>query len=78
MHDPVAAVGRIYPVTTQAWGGLDCHGMWTLDLHSERPFHPERLIEFAEELAAERVCGRGCFWLVSRPDMVCSWETAGG
>lgn len=77
-HDPVSAVERVHPVTTQAWGGPQCHGTWTLELSSERPFHPERFTEFAEELAAEGACGRGCFWLVSRPDTVCSWETAGG
>ncbi|MGV9189387.1 GTP-binding protein [Arcanobacterium canis] len=77
-HDPVNAVERVHPVTTQAWGGPQCYGTWTLELSSEQPFHPERFTEFAEELAAEGACGRGCFWLISRPNTVCSWETAGG
>ncbi|MFC5369245.1 GTP-binding protein [Arcanobacterium bovis] len=77
-HDPADGVDRIHPATTQAWGGPDSHGTWTLDLYSENPFHPERLRDMVADLAGENVCARGCFWLPSRPDRICSWEAIGG
>lgn len=77
-HDPATNIDHIHPATTQAWGGPDSHGTWTLDLYSEKPFHPERLRSMVAELAGEDVCARGCFWLPSRPDRICSWEVIGG
>lgn len=76
-HDTDDAIGRVHPVTTQAWGGPTDHGVWTLDLHSERPFHPERLAQWAKELSAANICARGCFWLPSRPRHICTWEANG-
>ncbi|QWW20395.1 cobalamin biosynthesis protein CobW [Schaalia sp. 19OD2882] len=77
-HDVERAIERVHPASTSAWGGPTTHGVWTLDLHSERPFHPERLLEFATDLAAGGTCARGCFWLPSRPDTICTWEVNGG
>lgn len=77
-HDLHAALERIHPATVQAWGGPDGHGTWTLDLTSERAFHPERLFDFAESLGSHGVCARGCFWLASRPSTICSWDALGG
>lgn len=77
-HDPDLAISRIHPASTEAWGGPSEHGVWTLDLHSERPFHPERLRESAADLAPAGVCARGCFWLPSRPTMIGTWEVSGG
>ena len=78
LHDPDAAIERIHPASTQAWGGPTGHGVWTLDLHSDRPFHPERPSRFVTELAAAHTFARGCFWLPSRPHTVCTWEATGG
>lgn len=77
-HDSDAAIARIHPALTAAWGGPTTHGVWTLDLHSDRPFHPLRLAERAGELGAEGTCARGCFWLPSRSTTVCTWEVNGG
>ncbi|MDC4232895.1 GTP-binding protein [Actinomyces sp. B33] len=77
-HDPDQAIARIHPAMTEAWGGPADHGVWTLDLHSERPLHPRRLRDEAASLAPEGVCARGCFWLPSRPTMIGTWEVAGG
>ncbi|WP_243118434.1 GTP-binding protein [Actinomyces wuliandei] len=77
-HDAQAAVSRIHPATTQAWGGPDDHGVWTLDLFATLPFHPGRLREMVADLAGRGLCARGCFWLPSRPGRVCAWEVAGG
>ncbi|MCI1662456.1 MAG: GTP-binding protein [Actinomyces sp.] len=76
-HDPEAAVRRVHPASTAAWGGPTAHGVWTLDLRSDRPFHPGRLAERVTELAADGTLARGCFWLPTRPDTVCTWEVNG-
>ncbi len=77
-HDPDRAITRVHPASTEAWGGPSDHGVWTLDLHSERPFHPGRLAASAADLAPEGVCARGCFWIPSRPTMIGTWEVSGG
>lgn len=51
---------------------------WVLELHSDRPFHPERLLENIERLGSGRLRSRGVFWLPNRPDTVCLWDGAGG
>ncbi|MBE6480792.1 MAG: cobalamin biosynthesis protein CobW [Actinomyces ruminicola] len=77
-HDADSALARVHPATTRAWGGPDDHGVRTLDLSSELPFHPVRLREFVADLAGNGLLARGCFWLPSRPGRVCTWEVAGG
>ena len=77
-HDAGAAVARVHPATTRAWGGPADHGVWTLDLSASLPFHPGRLRELVADLAGRGLCARGCFWLPSRPGRVCAWEVAGG
>ena len=52
--------------------------VWTLDFHSERPFHPDRLQGNIERLGRGMRRSRGCFWLPSRPSQVCQWDGAGG
>jgi G3E family GTPase len=51
---------------------------WTLELHTPRPLHPERLLERIEELGAGRLRARGVFWVPNRPDSACLWDGAGG
>ncbi|WP_136193780.1 MULTISPECIES: GTP-binding protein [Actinomyces] len=77
-HDVDSALARVHPATTRAWGGPDEHGVRTLDLSSDLPFHPGRLREFVADLAGNGLLARGCFWLPSRPGRVCTWEVAGG
>lgn len=50
----------------------------TLDLRSEQPFNPVRLLDHLEELAAGPFRTRGCFWLPTRPGLALLWEGAGG
>ncbi|WP_029067951.1 GTP-binding protein [Jonesia quinghaiensis] len=52
--------------------------VWTLDLNSTMPFHPERLLEHIERLGGHNFRARGCFWLPTRPEYVCAWDGAGG
>lgn len=62
----------------EPYGGPVEHGTWTLDLSSERPFHPDRLLENIEQLGSGRLRGRGHFWVPDRPDSICQWDGAGG
>lgn len=59
-------------------GALGEHGVWTVDLSSWRPLHPQRLLERIEALGAGRLRGRGAFWLPTRPGVACAWDGAGG
>lgn len=52
--------------------------VWRVDLRSDRPFHPERLLEDIGRLGSGRHRSRGCFWLPTRPGRVCAWDGAGG
>lgn len=53
-------------------------GVWSLELHSVRPFHPERLFEAIEVLGSTDLCSRGRFALPGRPGAVHCWDGAGG
>lgn len=52
--------------------------VWTMELRSDRPFHPDRLLENIEILGGGPRRSRGCFWLPTRSSAVCAWEGAGG
>lgn len=78
--DHLGAHRRVDPQTISSARGerTGAHGTWTLDLASERPFHPERLMEHIERLGGGRLRGHGRFWLPTRPGSVCQWDGAGG
>lgn len=52
--------------------------VWTVELVSDRPFHPDRLRERIELIGGGPRRSRGCFWLPSRPQTACAWDGAGG
>ncbi|MDP3967472.1 MAG: GTP-binding protein [Nocardioides sp.] len=52
--------------------------VWVAELRSERPLHPERLLDHIEVLGGGPRRSRGCFWLPTRPADVGVWEGAGG
>lgn len=83
---PLVAGAHRHDVT-EAWvdvvrrDELPLHGspyVWTLDLRSDRPFHPGRLLESIERIGGGPRRSRGSFWLPSRPADVCVWDGAGG
>lgn len=51
---------------------------WVLDVHSDRPLHPDRLQQFVHLLGGGPHRSRGCFWLPTRPHQICVWDGAGG
>lgn len=59
-------------------GLVEAGGAWTVELRSDRPFHPERLMANLEGLGGGARRSRGCFWLPTRHDQVCEWDGAGG
>lgn len=77
-HDTSAAERRLDPMHTRATAGPTDHGVWSLELSSERPFHPERLVDQVERLGAGRLHSRGTFWVANRPLSACIWHGAGG
>ena len=77
-HDHAAGLRRRDARCVEPYGGPTAHGTWTLDLHSVRPLHPQRLLENIEELGGGRLRGRGRFWVPDRPESICQWDGAGG
>lgn len=52
--------------------------VWMLDLRSELPMHPDRLLGGIESIGGGPRRSRGCFWLPTRPTSVNAWDGAGG
>lgn len=80
-NDPVTlGPGRGFAEAATAPDGarVAASGAWSIELRSDRPFHPDRLMERIRDLAGERTFSRGRFWLPNRPDAVCGWEATGG
>jgi G3E family GTPase len=63
---------------TSASAATNTDRVWTLDLSTWRPLHPDRLHEGIEALGAGPIRGRGVFWLPTRPHLVGAWDGAGG
>lgn len=76
--DHLAGLRRRDMRYVEPYGGPTVHGTWTLDLTSQRPFHPQRLLENIEDLGSGRLRSRGRFWVPDRPDSICQWDGAGG
>ena len=77
-HDFVAAQARTDPTGPHHHRSIDCHGVWTLVLSSNRPLHPGRLYDQVELIGAGRLRSRGLTWVPSRPEMMVAWDGAGG
>ncbi len=78
-HDVRAGERRLDPMhVVPVTGAPTGRGAWTLVLASDRPLHPERLVEHVARLGSGRLRSRGRFWVPSRPDSVCVWDGAGG
>ncbi|MBM9469324.1 GTP-binding protein [Nakamurella leprariae] len=76
-HDGARAEARIDPRLTRPTTARDSDGVWTLDLESPRPMHPERFVEGLERLMAGSTCSRGRFFLPTRPELAGEWEGVG-
>lgn len=76
--DTAAAAAAQHPACALLPQDADEAGVATLVWHRHRPFHPERLYEALEDLAAAAARSRGRFWLADRPDTLLAWDAAGG
>lgn len=65
-------------LTTTRDGYVGSEHIWVLNLRSDRPFHPQRLMDNVEALANWPIRTRGQFWLPTRPAQICYWSGAGG
>ncbi|MDQ1307137.1 MAG: hypothetical protein QG671_2969 [Actinomycetota bacterium] len=63
---------------TEPSGSADAYGVWSVDLCSDRPLHPDRLLERIEDLGCGRTRACGHFWVPTRPRNACAWDGAGG
>ncbi|RXR25437.1 GTP-binding protein [Oerskovia turbata] len=78
-HDATVAERRAHPLGVRAVVGQDDGtGTWTLELVSDLPFDPERLLHQVRRLGTGRLRSRGVFWVPNRPDSMCAWDGAGG
>ncbi|WP_149203284.1 CobW family GTP-binding protein [Actinotalea subterranea] len=77
-HHADAGRRRLDPLRARAATTPGASGVWSLELASDRPFHPERLVEHVSRLGLPDVRGRGVFWVANRPDSACAWDGAGG
>lgn len=73
-----AAETWVDPLGTRPVGLIESGVAWTVELRSERPFHPDRLHRHIAELGGGPRRSRGCFWLPTRPGQACEWSGAGG
>lgn len=76
-HDARAGERRCNPLHARAARCTTDHA-WSLELASDRPLHPERLLARIEELGTGRLRSRGVFHVPTHPDTVCHWDGAGG
>ena len=77
-HDPEVGELRTDLDRDPTVDGAGSHGVRTLRLRSDRPFHPDRLRDGVERLGSGPVRSRGVFWVPTRPDSVVGWEGSGG
>ncbi len=78
VHRHQAVEAWVSEVRRGALPPLPSSGVWRLDLCSDRPFHPLRFHDELGILGGGPRRSRGCFWLPTRPDVICVWDGAGG
>ncbi|WP_061962340.1 CobW family GTP-binding protein [Demequina flava] len=71
------AMGRVDPLRLERHVEPDSNGVWSIDLVSTKPFHPDRLREHLVELGSHDARTRGHFRVPTRPGEPCAWEGAG-
>lgn len=77
-HSAEQAAARIDPGWLSRATTPDANGVWTLDLISERPVHPQRFLDRLPDLAGGRVRTRGRFRVPTRPDRLGVLDGTGG
>jgi G3E family GTPase len=78
VHDHDATEAWVNEAFDGPGRNLEGRHVWSLDLQSDRPLHPDRLREHVDVLGGGPFRTRGCFWLASRPGAIGVWDGAGG
>lgn len=78
VHDHSGTEAWVHAVRRGPLPSVRSDHVWQTELRSDRPLHPERLLEHIEVLGGGPRRSRGCFWLPTRPSTVGVWEGAGG
>ncbi|WP_344003046.1 CobW family GTP-binding protein [Nocardioides lentus] len=78
LHDHEATGCWTRTLTTVPHDDPVATGLWRLDLRSERPFHPGRLLDDLEVLGGGPHRSRGTFHLPARTGQLLEWDGAGG
>lgn len=76
--DVAALAARVDPATIRLPCDQDSGGVSTVTWRRLRPFHPARLYDAMNELAAAAVRSRGRFWMANRPHTMLSWDGVAG
>lgn len=77
-HSTTAAEAWTHPVRRGPLRLARTDHVWTVDLVSDRPLHPDRLLRRVADLGGGPWRSRGCFWLPTRPGVCGVWDGAGG
>lgn len=77
-HDLERSEAWAAPLRSEPMPPLAGRRVWRLDLSSDRPFHPDRLMTEIELLGGGEHRSRGTFWLPTRPRDLCGWDGCGG
>lgn len=79
VHDVTVAEERLDPLLVRLPEVTESpSGVWSMELRSALPLHPERFVRDVARLGEGRLRSVGHFWVPSRPDSVCIWDGAGG
>ena len=77
IYDPDAVWEQISPRNAKV-NANDQAEVWSIELTSEKPLHPEKFHRRIEEFSLNSVSLKGIFWLPNRPDEICEIQGAGG
>lgn len=78
VHKQMRAAAWSVPLGRDKLPDLTEGSAWRLDLSSDQPLDPDRLLDEIEQLGSGRHRIRGCFWVATRPGVAQLWKGAGG
>lgn len=71
------AAGWLTTLRGEETSESDTYGMSSFVYETHQPFHPERLMQFFDNLPQGLVRAKGYFWISTRPDQALTWSLAG-
>ena len=71
------AAGWLQTLRGEEVSESDTYGMSSFVFETHLPFHPDRFMQFLQDLPVGLVRAKGYFWLSTRPEQALSWSLAG-